>query len=373
MRTEDVDGRIVIDLGDASRDAVDVGPEGWRIIQRPPVRYVRPRGLLPVPRSVAGGCIDDLRPLVNVEDDAQFRLLVAWLVAAQRGRGPFPILCVQGEHGSAKSTCSRFVRHLVDPKKPILRSLPKDERDLAVAARASHALAFDNLSGLPTWLSDALCRVATGGGFATRSLYTNDEETIFDFVRPLILNGIDDVARTPKWPASNARSSFTTDKTRKAITFHDLRATGLTWMAIRGDEPLRIMQRAGHENFQTTQLYVREADAIRDGFGEVFPPLTPLLEPRTGSQWSTMGPRRRDLESRKRGASRRYVAGWTGLEPAASGVTGRRYNQLNYHPKFSYVFVCSIGSLTSSRLLASRSFVRIALRTCRIIRRRDRV
>ena len=26
------------------------------------------------------------------------------------------------------------------------------------------------------------------------------------------------------------------------------------------------------------------------------------------------------------------MAGWTGLEPAASGVTGRRYNQLNYHP-----------------------------------------
>ena len=76
---------------------------------------------------------------------------------------------------------------------------------------------------------------------------------------------------------------FTTDKTRKAITFHDLRATGLTWMAIRGDEPLRIMQRAGHENFQTTQLYVREAEAIRDGFGEVFPPLTPLLQPQTGS------------------------------------------------------------------------------------------
>ena len=194
VRTADVDGRIVIDLGDDSRDAVDVGPEGWRIIQRPPVRFVRPRGLLPLPRPVAGGRIDDLRPLVNVEDDAQFRLLVAWLVAAQRGRGPFPILCVQGEHGSAKSTCSRFVRHLVDPKKPILRSLPKDERDLAVAARASHALAFDNLSGLPTWLSDALCRVATGGGFATRSLYTNDEETIFDFVRPVILNGIDDVA-----------------------------------------------------------------------------------------------------------------------------------------------------------------------------------
>jgi hypothetical protein len=194
VRSAEVDGRLFIDLGDDSRDAVDVGPEGWRIVQRPPVRFVRPRGLLPLPHPVAGGRVDDLRPLVNVEDDAQFRLLVAWLVAAQRARGPFPILCVQGEHGSAKSTCSRFVRHLVDPKKPILRSLPRDERDLAVAARASHALAFDNLSGLPAWLSDALCRVATGGGFATRSLYTNDEETIFDFVRPVILNGIDDVA-----------------------------------------------------------------------------------------------------------------------------------------------------------------------------------
>ena len=131
---------------------------------------------------------------------------------------------------------------------------------------------------------------------------------------------------------------FTTDKTRKAITFHDLRATGLTWMAIRGDEPLRIMQRAGHESFATTRLYVREAEAIREGFGEVFPPLTPLLEPSPTGDRSKIGPRRRDLERLKRGVSRRYVAGWTGLEPAASGVTGRRYNQLNYHPRFRSSF-----------------------------------
>ena len=29
-----------------------------------------------------------------------------------------------------------------------------------------------------------------------------------------------------------------------------------------------------------------------------------------------------------------WVAGVTGLEPAASGVTGRRSNQLSYTPKF---------------------------------------
>jgi hypothetical protein len=194
VRTAEAEGRIHIDLGDDTREAVEVTPTGWRVVRKPPVRFIRPKGMLPLPRPVAGGSVSELRQFVNVADDAQFRLLVAWLVAAQRGRGPFPILCVQGEHGSAKSTCSRFVRHLCDPKKPALRGLPRDEQDLAVAARWAHLLAFDNLSGLPAWVSDALCRVSTGGGFATRSLYTNDEETIFDFVRPILLNGIDDVA-----------------------------------------------------------------------------------------------------------------------------------------------------------------------------------
>lgn len=61
--------------------------------------------------------------------------------------------------------------------------------------------------------------------------------------------------------------------TRKPITWHDLRATGLTWLAVRGDDPLKIKQRAGHTTFSTTELYVREAEAIRDGFGDVFPRL----------------------------------------------------------------------------------------------------
>jgi integrase len=80
--------------------------------------------------------------------------------------------------------------------------------------------------------------------------------------------------------------------TRKAITYHDLRATGLTWMAVRGDDPLKIMQRAGHSDFKTTQLYVREAEAIREGFGDVFPPLPECLlrvPQRTASDDSTSG------------------------------------------------------------------------------------
>jgi hypothetical protein len=70
---------------------------------------------------------------------------------------------------------------------------------------------------------------------------------------------------------------FATDATRKNMTWYDLRATGITWMAIRGDDPLKIMARAGHEDFATTQGYIREVEAVREGFGDVFPPLPPCL------------------------------------------------------------------------------------------------
>ncbi|GMV14716.1 MAG: hypothetical protein AMXMBFR56_29400 [Polyangiaceae bacterium] len=117
-------------------------------------------------------------------------------------------------------------------------------------------------------------------------------------------------------------------RTRKAITFHDLRATGLTWLAVRGDDPLKIMQRAGHTDFVTTQGYIREAEAVREGFGEVFPPLPPSLLGATDRAVTD------ELSQELSQASQvsESIAGRTGLEPAASGVTGRRYNQLNYRP-----------------------------------------
>jgi integrase len=71
--------------------------------------------------------------------------------------------------------------------------------------------------------------------------------------------------------------------TRAPLTFHDLRATGITWCAVRGDDPLKIKQRAGHATFQTTEGYIREGEAVREGFGDVFPPLPACLLGRGGS------------------------------------------------------------------------------------------
>lgn|GEM_PF-664201 len=64
---------------------------------------------------------------------------------------------------------------------------------------------------------------------------------------------------------------FSTDQTSKRLRFHDLRSTGLTWLAMRGDDPLKVMQRAGHSSFETTQKYIRTAEAIGGAIGDVFP------------------------------------------------------------------------------------------------------
>jgi hypothetical protein len=173
---------------------VEIDAAGWRVITDAPVRFRRPKGLKPLPVPVTGGSLGELRHFVNVADDNSWRLLVAWMLAALRPRGPYPVLCLHGQQGSAKSTLARVLRSLIDPNLAELRSEPKEPRDLMIAADASWIIALDNLSSLPAWLSDALCRLSTGGGFATRELYSDAEETVFDAQRPVLLTGIEDLA-----------------------------------------------------------------------------------------------------------------------------------------------------------------------------------
>jgi hypothetical protein len=150
---------------------------------------------LPVPEK--GGSIEILRFFLNVKSDADFVLVVAWALAVLRNRGPYPILVLSGEQGSAKSTFCSILRSLLDPNTAPLRALPREERDLFIGANNGHVLTFDNVSGLQGWISDALCRLATGGGFAVRQLYSDQDEVLFDAARPVILNGIEEIVTRP--------------------------------------------------------------------------------------------------------------------------------------------------------------------------------
>jgi hypothetical protein len=193
LRIGEHSGKLYVDLGDETWRAVEIDAEGWRIVAEPPVRFRRAAGMLPLPEPTRGGSLDSLRALLNVDSDDDFRLAVAWLLAAFRPTGPYPVLIVAGEGGSAKTTFVLILRSLVDPNTSALRSLPREDRDLFIAANNGHVLAFDNVSGLQTWISDTLCRLSTGGGFAVRTLYSDAEETLFDAMRPIALNGIEDI------------------------------------------------------------------------------------------------------------------------------------------------------------------------------------
>jgi hypothetical protein len=197
IRVGGLAGKLYLDLGDETWRAVEIDATGWRVIDTPPVRFRRASGMKPAPIPMSGGSIEALRSFLNVRSDADFVLVVAWAIAVLRNRGPYPVIVLSGEQGSAKSTFSAILRALLDPNTAPLRALPREDRDLFIAANNGHVLAFDNVLGLPAWISDTLCRLATGGGFAVRQLYSDQDEVLFAAARPVILNGTEDIVTRP--------------------------------------------------------------------------------------------------------------------------------------------------------------------------------
>lgn len=197
-RIGEIGRTLYIDLGGADWKAVAVTSEGWQVIDQPPARFRRSSSMQPLPAPENGaGDINLLRPFLNTASEQDFQMLVAWLVGCFHPRGPYPILILNGEQGSAKSTTARILRSLIDPANPIARSAPNSEQDLVIAAKHNHVLAFDNLSTIKPSMADAFCRIATGGGFGTRKLHTDDDEMLFNATRPCLINGIPDLATRP--------------------------------------------------------------------------------------------------------------------------------------------------------------------------------
>jgi putative DNA primase/helicase len=189
IRTGSHTGKIYIDLCDDHWRAVEITRNDWRMVSSVPVKFMRPASLRSMPEPEHGGMIEELLRFINVPED-QYMLIVGWLISTLRPKGPFPILVANGEQGAGKSMACRMLRALVDPSAAAIRSVPKDDHNLIVSASNSHILGFDNLSFLPSWLADALCRLSTGGGYATRMLHTDKDEMIFEGQRPIMLNGI---------------------------------------------------------------------------------------------------------------------------------------------------------------------------------------
>lgn len=196
VRVAPIGQEVWLDLG---KQVAHITADGWQVLDEAPVKFLRPRGVLPLPTPRVTEARELTRLLATVTNikPEDLPLAAGWLIGALRGRSPFPVLVLTGEQGTAKTFGSQTIRSILDPNIAPLRATPREPRDLMIAARNSYVCAFDNLSIIPDWFSDDLCRLATGAGFATRELHTDTDEIIFQAARPILFNSITDVARRP--------------------------------------------------------------------------------------------------------------------------------------------------------------------------------
>lgn len=179
-----------LDLGTSNWSSVKINRLGWSVIAENPANFIRFAGSLPLPTPRPGADIKDITEFLNLSSEDDLLLTLAFVLECMRPETPYPVLLLDAEQGSAKSTTQKYIKSLIDPAAMHLRVAPDSITDIFVAARNDHILSYNNISSLSSKEQDALCCLSTGGGYSKRKLFTDLEESMIDIKRPVILNGI---------------------------------------------------------------------------------------------------------------------------------------------------------------------------------------
>ncbi|MDQ0648602.1 hypothetical protein QFZ53_002798 [Microbacterium natoriense] len=222
LRSARVSDDVYIDLGDTTERVIHLTAGGWDLLEADaeiPVLFRRTNVTAALPMPLRGGDLDLIWTFVNMPSADERGLVAGWLVAACLLVGlPCPILALLGEQGTAKTSSARRVFALVDPTNAAVRRPPTDIDRLLHACAHSRSVVFDNLSSIPRWLSDGLCRGVTGESDVDRSLFTDDEARLIQVQAVIGFTGIDvgalagDLAERTLWgeleviPPSKRRS-----------------------------------------------------------------------------------------------------------------------------------------------------------------------
>lgn len=173
---------VVVDMGTETGQCITITSAGWSIKAESPVIFRRSELTHPLPEPQRGGSLGQLRALINLSE-YDWQLAIGWVVAAYFTAIPHPILLIQGEQGTAKSNLIRSLLALVDPQPAAERELPENKREWAIFARASWAFCFDNITEIPGWLSNSLCKGVTGDAVLQRALQSDEDIMVFAFQR----------------------------------------------------------------------------------------------------------------------------------------------------------------------------------------------
>ena len=183
------DDVIYWNLGHRDNRYVRISKDGWDVTGNTPLAFCSIGSMRPAFQPEEGGKVEDLWEIFNVADDEKI-LFLSWILHYFRPVGTFPILVLNGEPGSAKSTATTMIKKLLDPSYVLLRSHPKDVDAIKSYAYNTWLMAYDNISNIDAEFSDYLCGLATGTGFGNRKMYDNVEEHVVKVKRFVILNGI---------------------------------------------------------------------------------------------------------------------------------------------------------------------------------------
>jgi len=182
---------VWLDLGGTTGAAVQITGHGWRVRESAPVLFHRTALTAALPEPEPGGSLAELWAMLNVAPE-DHPLVLAWLLAALLTPDlPCPVLALTGEQGTGKTTATKRAAALVDPTHPQVRRSPKDGEAWVSAATGSRVVALDNVSAIPEWFSDALCRAVTGDGDVRRRLYSDGDYHVIAFRRAVVVNGIE--------------------------------------------------------------------------------------------------------------------------------------------------------------------------------------
>ena len=191
VRVAPYEDRVYVDLGDTTWRAIEITRDGWKIVDKAPVRFWRPKTMKPLVIPTRGGKWEDLRNLINAKQQKNWILVIAFAIQVYWPVGSYAHHNFNGEQGSGKTFAQIILKMLLDPSSTPLRRPPKDDRDVIIAATNERMPSFDNLSGMPEHLSDTFCGLSTGVSFGARALYTDGDEAILGAKAPCMMNGID--------------------------------------------------------------------------------------------------------------------------------------------------------------------------------------
>ena len=186
MRVSKKDGKFYYDLCDK---VIEITPYGWKIIDELPILFRRYSHMKEQVIPVKNGDIWQFFDFVKVAENHRL-LIIVYIISCFVPEIPKPIFYPKGAQGSGKTTLAEIIKSLCDPSETPTLIAPRKDDQLVQNLAHHYMSVYDNLSDIPVWMSDILCQMVTGGGYAKRQLYTDDGDFIYKLKGAVGINGI---------------------------------------------------------------------------------------------------------------------------------------------------------------------------------------